>query len=223
MTHNLLIRGFDDDIHSQLGDLSRQRGVTINSIVKDAVDQWLKKQSEIPKRHHLLLYDNDESMKYLLKLLDKLTREDEWFRCFVRSSSSDNNSSVTELLKKLEWFDGTIIPYKMSQKNTMEYIVGILQNISKNSNNRELCLVDFLIDDIAKESVKEANFIEKEYDKDRLQGLVFCAYNIKNLINSSTTNMIEMFELHDQVFILNNNKIYKLHITTENIHKLFLS
>jgi predicted HicB family RNase H-like nuclease len=33
MTHDLLIRGFDDQIHSQLGELAKEKGVSINSIV----------------------------------------------------------------------------------------------------------------------------------------------------------------------------------------------
>ena len=85
MARNMIIRGFDDEIHSQLGDQSKKKGVSINSIVKDAVDQWLKKQDEIPKRHHLLLYDNAESVIRMIKSLDKLAKEGEWFRCFVRS------------------------------------------------------------------------------------------------------------------------------------------
>ena len=83
MTHNLIIRGFDDEVHSQLGELSRQKGVSITSIVKDAVDKWLKQQKEIPRRHHLIIYDDDESIKSLLKSTDKLAKEGEWFRCFV--------------------------------------------------------------------------------------------------------------------------------------------
>ena len=42
--HNLIIRGFDDKVHTQLGEMANQRGVSINSIVKDAVDLWLKHQ-----------------------------------------------------------------------------------------------------------------------------------------------------------------------------------
>ena len=83
MAHNLIIRGFDDEVHSQLGELSRQKGVSITSIVKDAVDKWLVQQKEIPRRHHLVIYDDDESIKSLLKSTDKLARGGEWFRCFV--------------------------------------------------------------------------------------------------------------------------------------------
>jgi hypothetical protein len=40
LTHTLIIRGFDDHVHEQLGDIANQMGVSINSIVKDAVDKW---------------------------------------------------------------------------------------------------------------------------------------------------------------------------------------
>lgn len=215
-----MIRGFDDNIHFQLGALSKEKGVSINSIVKDAVDKWIKQQKEVPKRHHLLIYDSDDSMKRLLRSIDKLAKEAEWFRCFVRSS----NSSITEIMEKLAWFDGTILTYKpSSQTDAMKHINDILQNISQSSNNKEICLIHFLINDIADFSVKQACYLEKEYDKNRLEGIVFCAYQIENLFKASISDMIEMFNLHDQVFILNNDKIYKLHLARENIHKLFLS
>ncbi|MFB5600611.1 MAG: hypothetical protein ACE5SW_10330, partial [Nitrososphaeraceae archaeon] len=72
MTRDLLIRGFDDKIHSQLGELSKEKGVSINSIVKDAVDKWLnqQQQSDIPKKHYLLIYSDDDSILGLLKSMD---------------------------------------------------------------------------------------------------------------------------------------------------------
>jgi hypothetical protein len=220
MPHNLIIRGFDDDIHSQLGDLSRQKGVSINSIVKDAVDHWVKRQKEeVPKRHHLILYDNTESVKHLIKSIDYLTKDEDWFRSFVPSS----DSSITDLLKKLEWFDGTIKPYEPKQKDVKKYIFSILQNISQKADDKELLLVDFFINDIANSSVREANYLEKEYDKDRLEGLVFCTYEIGNLAKMSIREMLEMFNVHDQVFVISYDQVYKLHLTKENLHKLFLS
>jgi hypothetical protein len=167
MTRNLIIRGFDDEIHSQLGNQSKKKGVSINSIVKDAVDQWLKKQDEIPKRHHLLLYDNKEAVRRLINSLDKMTQKDDWFKCFVRSS----NTSITEALENLNWFDGTIVQYKLDQKDKMKHIKDILQNIWKKSNNKEILLIDFLINDIASSSISEAISIEKQYDKNRLERL----------------------------------------------------
>lgn len=45
MTHTHIIRGFNDQVHEKLGEIANQRGVSINSIVKDAVDMWLKKRT----------------------------------------------------------------------------------------------------------------------------------------------------------------------------------
>jgi hypothetical protein len=52
LIRTLIIRGFTDQVHEKLGDIANQRGVSINSIVKDAADKWLKnQQSEVPKKH----------------------------------------------------------------------------------------------------------------------------------------------------------------------------
>ena len=75
MSHDLIIRGFDDQTHSSLGKIANQKGVSINSIVKDAVDKWLKQQQEIPKRHYLVIYSGNESMTGLLKSMDRLATE----------------------------------------------------------------------------------------------------------------------------------------------------
>ncbi len=219
MVHDFIIRGFDDDIHSQLGDLSRQKGVSINSIVKDAVDKWLKQQREIPKRHYLLIYDNDESMKSLLKSMDELAKKGDWFRCFVRSS----DYSIMDLLEKLNWFDGTTVPYKYPQKDLMKYCNNILQNISKNSKNKEVYCMDFLMNDIATSSIREAIKIDKAYDENKLEGIVFCACRANIFFDTSIADMMELFDSHEQIFIIKDELVYKLHVTKENVHKLFLS
>jgi hypothetical protein len=43
------------------------------------------------------------------------------------------------------------------------------------------------------------------------------------LLNSEIIDMLELFELHDQIFLLNGDEVYKLHVTKENVHKLFLN
>jgi hypothetical protein len=219
MTHNLIIRGFDDEVHSQLGELSKQKGVSITSIVKDAVDKWLKQQKEIPRRHHLIIYDDDESIKSLLKSTDKLAKEGEWFRCFISSS----NFSLKDLLQKLEWFDNILSMDKQSKPELRKHFINILQNILKNANNKQICCIDFLIDDIANSSINEAINLEKSYTENRLEGIVFCAYKANNLLGASITDLIKIFDLHDQIFIIKNEQVYKIHLTKENVHKLFLS
>jgi hypothetical protein len=105
----------------------------------------------------------------------------------------------------------------------MKYFNSIIQNILKNSRNKEVCCVDFLINDIANSSIKDAIKVEKVYNENRLEGIVFCAYNTNNLLSASIADMIEIFDLHEQIFIIKDEQVYKLHVTKENVHKLFLS
>ena len=241
MTHDLLIRGFDDQIHSQLGELAKEKGVSINSIVKDAVDRWLiQQQSDIPKKHYLLIYSDDNSILGLLKSMDRLAKESNLFRCFCGPSST----ASTKLLSKLKWYDGTMMPYYyrtkiikqkqnqnqqiqiQNQKGIMNYCSKVMGNIveaANNTNNKQVCCLDFLINDIAKDSLQQALTIEKAYDNSRIPGLMYCTYKTETLLSAEIKDLVELFEGHDQVFILKQDDVYKLHITKENVHKLFLN
>lgn len=253
MVHDLIIRGFDDKIHAQLGKLANQKGVSINSIVKDAVDKWLKQQrSQLPRKHHLVIYSDDDSIIGLLKSMDRLAKEGDLFRCFCGPPGSESS----ELLSKFNWYDATIEPYyysstslttagpaiyqdkvhrlplqrqqpqlqiQQNQKNIMKYFRMIIENIAKNSNNRQVCCLDFLINDVAKASLKQALTIEEAYDKIRLAGLTYCTYKTATLLNSEIKSMLELFELHDQIFLVNGDEVRTLHVTKENVHKLFLN
>jgi hypothetical protein len=256
VAHNLIIRGFDDKVHTQLGELANQRGVSINSIVKDAVDKWLKhQQSEVPRKHYLIIYSDDDSMTGLLKSMDRLAKESDLFRCFCSSPESQSS----ELLSKLKWYDATIKPYyyppadtiaagsvnyqdkeghplepqqqkqqtqlqsSINQKNIMKYFGKIIENMAKKANNKQVCCLDFLINDVAKASFKQALSIEEAYNTDRLAGSTYCTYKTATLLNSEIKDMLELFDLHDQIFLLNGDEVYKLHVTKENVHKLFLN
>ena len=239
MTRDLIVRGFDDQVHADLGRIAKQKGVSINSIVKDAVDTWLKPKQEILKKHHLIIYSDDKAMLRLLKSMDRLADEADLFKSFCGAPSSP----YAELLSKMKWYNGTIMPYYYSsniqngkkqdqqhnerqtpsQKDIMKYCGNVMTNISNNANNKQLCCMDFLINDVAKSSLKQALVIEEAYDNNRLSGLMYCTYKTGNLLNSEIKNIIELFEMHDQVFILNHDEVYKLHVTKENVHKLFLN
>jgi hypothetical protein len=236
MTRNLIVRGFDNHIHTQLGEIANQRGVSINSIVKDAVDKWLKQQqSQVPRKHYLIIYSDDESMLGLLKSMDRVAKEGDLFRCFC----GPPDSTSTELLSKFKWYNATVEPYyypsniqqakgqqtqlQISQKNIVKYCGKVMDNIAKNSNGKQICCIDFLINDIAKSSLKQALTIEEAYDNSRIPGLMYCTYKTQTLLDSEIKDMIELFEMHDQIFIVKNDEVYKLHITKENVHKLFLN
>ncbi|MFZ0510759.1 MAG: hypothetical protein WAM14_04060 [Candidatus Nitrosopolaris sp.] len=234
LKHTLIIRGFDDQVHDQLGQIANQRGVSINSIVKDAVDKWLKKQqSEVPRKHDLIIYSDDESITRMLKSMDRLAKEGNLFKCFF----GPPHSPATKLLTKLKWYDGTVQPYYyssqkskegqqlqiQSQKNIMKYCGKVIENVVKNASNKQVCCLDFLMNDVKKSSLKDALDIEKDYDDNRIAGLMYCAYKTDNLLNSEIKDLIELFEMHDQIFIVKEDEVYKLHLTKENVHKLFLS
>lgn len=241
LTRNLIVRGFDDQVHTKLGEVANQRGVSINSIVKDAVDKWLKEQqSQVPRKHYLIIYSDNESLLGLLRSMDRLAKEEDMFRCFC----GPPNGASTEYLAKLSWYNGTVEPYYysgniqegkkqqphqqsqiqiQSQKNIQKYFAKVVNNIASNSNGKQVCCLDFLINDVAKSSFKQALTIEKAYDNSRIPGLVYCAYKTETLLGSKIKDMIELFEMHDQIFIVKVDEVYKLHLTKENVHKLFLN
>jgi len=233
MTRDLIVRGFDDQVHAALGRIANQKRVSINSIVKDAVDKWLKHQQETPKKHHLIIYSDHESMLALLKSMDRLAKESDLFRCYC----GPPRSPETIFLSKLKWYDGTPMPYyytnhsQLAKKQTpinprndiTKYCKQVITKIADGTNNRQLCCMDFLINDISKNSLKQAMIVEQLYDNNRLSGLMYCNYMTESLIGSDIKNMIELFEMHDQVFILKDTEVYKLHVTKENVHKMFLN
>jgi hypothetical protein len=112
---------------------------------------------------------------------------------------------------------------QLSQKNIMKYFGNIIENMAKKANNKQVCCLDLLINDIAKTSLKQVLSIEEAYNTNRIAGSTYCTYNTATLLNSEIKDMLELFELHDQIFLLNGDEVYKLHVTKENVHKLFLN
>lgn len=218
MGKDLHIRDVDEKTHSRLGHSADKLGVSVNSIVKDAIDKWLKQQSEITKSHDIIIYNNDESMAKLLQSIDRLAKESNFFRSFCAPPSHKE----AKILSKMDWFDGTIYPYESEPKNISKYCNQMISNIAKASKNRQLCCFDFVITDIAKNSLKQAIEIEDAYDKNRLPGLMFCIYKMETLSTSRIENMIELFSKHDQVFLLSCDNLYRLQATEESPHKLVL-
>jgi len=218
LTKDILIRGFDDNTHTNLGKKAEQMGVSINSIVKDAVEQWLDKKTHVPHVHDLLIYSDERSINNFLKSLDRMTGS-EWFKSFA----APPKHHTEKILSKLEWYNGTVKPYKPHDVDGSKYCGQVIQKIVKASEKKPLCCVDFMITDIANNSLNHAMKLEKEYDNARLPGLMFCPYKASDLVKSDITDMIELFLMHDRIFVLKNDDIYKLNITKESIHKIFLN
>ncbi len=217
MTKDVLVRGVDEEIYSSLGDAAKEKGVSINSLVKDAIDSWLSKKDEGAKIHHLVLYSDDKSMSSLLKSLDYFAKKSGWFRCHC---GPDKNSAV-KLLDEMKWYNGTVTPIDHSK--AINYCGSVIEKISDKSKGHPVCCVDFIVGDIAnKKSLSHSVKVEQEYNKNRIGGLMFCPYKTPDLLSAGIDDMIELFEEHDQIFILKGDKVYKLHLSLESTHKMIM-
>ncbi|QUC64149.1 hypothetical protein NsoK4_06805 [Nitrosopumilus sp. K4] len=219
MPKKILVREVDDEIHNQLNKIANELGVSLNSIAKDALDKWIKHRSEMPKKHDLIIYGDEKALQNLLKSMDRFAKEGNWFRAFC---GPPTNSAV-KLLSKLKWFDGTIKPYKTDQKNISKYCGSIIQNIDKESKENNVCCTDFILEDISRSSFKDALLIEKSYNKFRINGMMFCLYHTNTLLGAGIEDIMDLFVQHDQIFILKGDELHKLHVTKENLHKLFMN
>ena len=221
MAKDILVRGVDEEIYTSIGNAAKEKGISINSLVKDALDSWLsKKDDDDPKIHHLVLYADNKSMSSLLRSLDYYAKKSGWFRCYF---GPEDNFGV-KVLNELKWHNGTILPYETSTKNMVSYCGNIVKKIMKKSNKQPVCCIDFVLGDIAnKKSLPYALKIEHEYNKGRVGGLMFCPYNVSDLFSTGINDMMELLEEHDQIFILREDKVYKLHLTLESIHKMIMN
>ena len=131
--------------------------------------------------------------------MDRLAKEGDLFRCFF----GPPHSPSTELLTKLKWYDGTTAPYYYSSRkpreeeeqsqiqtkiqvksknDIMQYCNTVIENVVKNSGNKPVCCIDFLINYVGRDSLKQALTLEKAYDDNRIAGLMYCTYKTDNLV-----------------------------------------
>ena len=218
MVRDLHIRNIDDKEHSELSKIADEMGVSVNSIVKDAIDKWLLNKSDVPKKHFLLIYDDDKAAVDLLKSVDKIAQEQGFFRAFCAPPEHPSKKSLT----KLGWFDGTVEPYT-AEKNPIKYTKQLGEKIIRGSKNTPLFAIDFVLAEIASHSFADAMKIERDYEKSPFPGIVFCPYKAQDVMSSSVAEAMELFLMHDPFYILKDNELYKFHVTKESPHKLFLN
>ena len=70
MTKDLFIRGLNDEIHKKLATAAEKKGVSLNSLLKDAVDKWIQQDTEVTPRHELVLYSDEQALTSFLKSVD---------------------------------------------------------------------------------------------------------------------------------------------------------
>jgi hypothetical protein len=219
MPKKILVREVDDQIHSQLGEFAEERGISLNSIVKDALDKWIKQQSKIPHRHDLIIYDDEKSLQSFLKTVDRFSKEEDWFKSFC----GPPDHPAVKLLEKLGWTNATTSPYNPNPKEMDKYCGNVMKRVAKESDGMSVCCMDFILGDIGKTSLESAIKIEESYNKSRIPGLMFCPYQTRTLIEAGVKTMMDLFVEHDQVFVLRGDDLHKLHVTKESVHKLFMN
>ncbi len=218
MGKDVLIRGIDDSTYNQISKNANDQGVTVTSFIKNIVDMKIKDQSTVLQKHDLILYENGKDLEFMMKSLDRLTKDSDMMLTFC----APINSKLSKLLTKLKWFDATVKPQEKNIKKFSEYTSKIVKKIVKEANGKQVCWIDGSLDDAARDSLKEALAIEAAYNINKLHGMTFCVYNFDSLLHKGVGEMLEFFKHHDQVFMLKNQEILKIHITKENTQKLLL-
>ncbi|WP_316505829.1 hypothetical protein [Nitrosopumilus sp.] len=220
MVKDLLVRGFDDEIHSKLGNVAGKMGVSLNSIVKDAVDKWLETNSQITKKHELIMYTDNEALKNLLKSMSRIAQNDDIFN----ACCGPKDHIGMQFLTKQGWFNGTVEPYQKFLENPNAFGRKILEKIGEKVSKKQLMVLAFLTGDLAeKQSVPKSVHFCQWYDKQNVEGITHCVAHAKDILSANFEDTLHLFDTHDQVFIAKKDSLYKMHVTRENIHKLFLN
>ena len=102
--------------------LQEREGFSLNSIVKDAVDKWIENNSQTVKKHELVLYADDESLKNFLKSIDRISHNDD----FLKACCGPKSHLGMEFLTKHGWVNGT--------SRTIQTISGQSKLLWKKSN-----------------------------------------------------------------------------------------
>ncbi|WP_100183077.1 hypothetical protein [Candidatus Nitrosotenuis aquarius] len=214
MTRDILVRGLDEEVHSKIANASEQLGMSVNSIIKDAADKWVSQLGKERHRHDLILYSDDESLKYLLSKMNELT-ETNWFKICC---GPPKHLGITTLAK-YNWLDGTIKPYEKFYQNPTEYAKKIIDSI-KPQKNKQLLIAAFLTGDLANDSIKKSAKFCEWYDKKHVPGITHCIALTETIMQNKIEDILELFNCHEQIFVVKNKTLHRLRVTEENFYTL---
>ncbi len=214
----LYVRGFSDKLHDRLDDQVRKEGVSAASILENAYEEWLKNKQEVPTKHFLVLYSDDKSLQNFLRRINDLN-DGEWFHV---TCGPESHTGV-KYLKKHGWYDATVSPYMQGIKKPEKYASKVFDHLASVTANKQACFIGFMTEDIAHHhSIQKASEVEEMYNTKRIDGVVFCPYDMRKLNKLDFIDMFKLFENHDQIFILKENEIHEVSINKINHAKLFL-
>jgi len=218
MPKTLYVRTFNETMYDQLSDHSQKQGVTVGSIIEDAVGEWMKHKHDTPTKHHLVLYYDNESLLHFLRKMEEITKED-WNRVCLGPESHEGQ----KFLKKRHWMDVTISPYAQGIRNPEKYSAKVFDKVAKNASEKKSVFMGFMTGDVAiRFSLKKAIDLERISNSKRGSGIIFCPYDMTRLTGSNLIDLLEVINEHDKVFVLKKNEILELNLSKTNHSKLLL-
>jgi len=214
----LYVRTISDSVHDKLSDLSQKQGVTVGSIIEEAVDEWVKQKQDIPTKHYLVLYADKDSLLNFLRKIEELTKEG-WAKVCLGPDSLEG----IKFLKKRHWMDVTISPYVQGIKNPEKYSAEVFDKVVKEESDTKSVFMGFMTGDIAERfSLKKANDVERIFNSKFESGITFCPFNLNTTMDSSMADILELIAEHDKAFVLKKNAIFELNLSKTNHSKLLL-
>jgi hypothetical protein len=227
MVKDLFVRGFDEKLHARATQIAANDRVTLGSIVTEAIEKWVKNYEKNRHRHNLILYSDQMSLRKVLDEINTLA-SDNWFKSYCGPAKH----SGIQILDKRKWFDATGDKYEDFLEKPQENAIKVIETINskvndarsgKNNSSLMPMTVTFLVDDIAhKESVKKAAGVCKWYESKSLPGFTYCIANTSSVLTASFDDLFELFNAHNGVFLVKNNKIYRLRIDDEHFYSLLI-
>jgi hypothetical protein len=218
MVKDLFVRDFDERLHTKASQIATDDGITLASIVADAVDKWIKNHENNRHRHNLILYNDEKTLNKLLDEIDKLA-SDNWFK----SSCGSQKHYGMQYLSKRKWFDATAGNYDKLLENPQITGNKVLEIIGNKVGNKFPLTVAFLVEDLArKESVKKAVGFCEWFESKSLPGITYCISNSKNIISGSFDDLFDLFNVHNAIFLAKGNRVYKLRFDEERFYSLLI-
>lgn len=219
MSKTLYVRSFSETYHDKINDISKQQGVSVGSIIEEAIGDWIKNKNEKIKQHHLILYSAEEELLYFLKKMEDITKED-WFRICLGPDTNQGKS----FLKKKHWKDVTMPPYVQGLKNPEKYSSQVFAKADKEASGGESMIMGFLTGDIASRfSLKKSIEIEKISNQTIKSGIVFCPFKISDLTKSSMIDLFDLMNEHDRVYVIKKKEIFEMNLNKTNHASLLLT
>jgi hypothetical protein len=218
MVKDLFVRDFDEKLHAKATQIATSDGITLASIIADAVDKWIKNHEKNQHRHNLILYDDEVTLRKLLDEIDKLASGD-WFK----SSCGSAKHYGMQYLNKRRWFDATAGNYDKLIEKPQETASKVLDIIGNKVGNKYPLTVAFLVEDLAREeSLKKAARFCEWFESKSSPGITYCIANTESVIGGSSDDLFDLFNIHNAVFLSKGNKLYKLRLDEEKFYSLFI-